>query len=221
MSEPPRRSPEGGEPAPQMVSSQVPMPVESSDRSLRAAEDRRLVARLVEGDQKALAELFDRYSSMLLALAMRVVGDHAEAEDVLQEVLLQAWRQADRYNPKRSSVSTWLVMMTRSRAIDRIRNRKVVDRTKAAAHREDPRTHESPVGAESVLHQERALRVRAELAELPDEQRQVLELAFFSGMTQREIAAETGIPLGTVKTRTLLAMKKLRVALHEELGDLL
>ena len=180
-----------------------------------------MVARLANGDQEALSELYDRYSSMLLALAMRVVGEYAEAEEVLQEVLLQAWRQAERYSPERSSVSTWLVMMTRSRAIDRIRSRNVVDRTLAAAQAEEYKVHESPEGAKSVLHDERAVRLRDELAKLPAEQRQVLELAFFSGMTQREIAAETGIPLGTVKTRTLLAMKKLRAALHDDLGDLL
>lgn len=197
------------------------MSVESPNHNARAAEDRALVARLAEGDQAALSALYDRYSSMLLALAIRVVGDHAEAEEVLQEVLLQAWRQAERYNPDRSSVSTWLVMMTRSRAIDRIRSRNVVDRTLAAAQKEETRVHESPQGAKSVLHQERADRLRAELAKIPAEQRQVLELAFFSGMTQREIAAETGIPLGTVKTRTLLAMKKLRAALSDDLEDLL
>jgi RNA polymerase sigma-70 factor, ECF subfamily len=193
----------------------------ASDPAARAAEDRRLVARLAGGDPEALSRLYDRYASMLLALAIRVLKDRAEGEEVLQEVLLQAWRQAGRYDPARSSVSTWLVMMTRSRAIDRIRSRKVVDRTLAAAQRETTRTHESPEGARSVLHQERAARLREELAKLPAEQRQVLDLAFFEGMTQREIAEETGIPLGTVKTRTLLAMKKLRNALEDDLGDLL
>jgi len=191
------------------------------DRKQRAAEDRALVARLAEGDEQALSALYDRYASMLLALAIRVVADRAEGEEVLQEVLMQAWRQAERYNPDRSSVSTWLVMMTRSRAIDRIRSRKVVDRTLAAAQQEESRTHESPEGSRNVLHQERAIRLRSELDELPKEQKQVLELAFFSGMTQREIAAETQIPLGTVKTRTLLAMKKLRAALKDELRELL
>lgn len=197
------------------------MSADSPNPSLRAAEDRRLLVRLAQGDEGALSELYDRYSSMLLALAMRVVGEYAEAEEVLQEVLLQAWRQAERYNPERSSVSTWLVMMTRSRAIDRIRSRNVVDRTLVAAQAEEYKVHESPQGAKSVLHEERAVRLRDELAKLPAEQRQVLELAFFSGMTQREIAAETGIPLGTVKTRTLLAMKKLRAALQDDIGDLL
>jgi len=193
----------------------------TSNLNLRAAEERQLVARLAQGDQEALSQLYDRYASMLLALAIRVVNDHAEGEEVVQEVLMQAWRQAERYDPERSSVSTWLVMMTRSRAIDRIRSRKVVDRTLTAAQREATRIDESPEGARNVLHQERAVRLRDELSLLPEEQRQVLELAFFSGMTQREIAAEKDIPLGTVKTRTLLAMKKLRVALKEDLGGLL
>lgn len=197
------------------------MELVTSDPAVRAAEDRKLVARLAEGDTEALSDLYDRYASMLLALAIRVVKDRAEGEEVLQEVLLQAWRQAQRYDPERSSVSTWLVMMTRSRAIDRVRSRKVIDRTLAAAQREETRTHESPQGGRAVLHHERAVRLRQELAKLPDEQRQVLELAFLEGLTQREIAARTEIPLGTVKTRTLLAMKKLRTALQDDLGDLL
>lgn len=197
------------------------MQAATEERRLRAAEDRALVKRLVKGDEQALSQLYDRYASMLLALAIRVVNDRAEGEEVVQEVLIQAWKQAERYNPDRSSVSTWLVMMTRSRAIDRVRSRKVIDRTMAAAKQEETRTHESPSGARNVLHGERAVRLRDALSDLPKEQRQVLELAFFSGLTQREIAAETSIPLGTVKTRTLLAMKKLRVALAADLGDLL
>ncbi|MDH3402930.1 MAG: sigma-70 family RNA polymerase sigma factor [Acidobacteriota bacterium] len=189
--------------------------------SLRAVEERQLVAQMARGDEGALARLYERYASLLLALAIRVVGDPAEGEEVVQEAFLQAWRQAERYVPERSSVSTWLVMMTRSRAIDRIRSRNVKERALAAAQREETRTHESPSGARNVLQGERSKRLRRELAELPAEQRQVLELAFFSGLTQREIAAETGIPLGTVKTRTLLAMKKLRSALEKDLGDLL
>lgn len=203
-----------------MVSSGTLMERELSP-SERAAEDRDLVRRLAAGEQEALGRLYDRYAGMLLALALRVVGRREEAEEVVQEVLLQAWRQADRYRPDRSSVSTWLVMMTRSRAIDRVRSRNVVARTVAAASKEERRLHESPAGGRNVLQQERGDRLQAELAKLPDEQRQVLELAFFSGMTQREIAADTDTPLGTVKTRTLLAMKKLRQALAADIGELL
>ncbi|MDX1645340.1 MAG: sigma-70 family RNA polymerase sigma factor [Thermoanaerobaculia bacterium] len=186
-----------------------------------AAEGAELVRRMAQGDAEALSELYDRYSGMLNGLALRVLTDAADAEEVLQEAFLQAWRQAGRYDPSRSSVSTWLVLITRSRAIDRLRSRKVVDRTAAAAHDENPRTHTSPSGTRNVLKSERQGRIRSELEKIPPEQREVLELAFFRGMTQREIAEETEIPLGTVKTRTLLAMKKLRRALADEIEELL
>jgi RNA polymerase sigma-70 factor (ECF subfamily) len=176
---------------------------------------------MAEGRQDAMAELYDRYAPMLLGLARKVLTSRDDAEEILQEALVHAWNQAHRYEPSRSSVSTWLVMITRSRAIDRLRSRRVGERTVAAAGREDPRGHASAEGSRRVLHGERRERVRQELARLPGEQRQVLELAFFRGMTQREIAEEHGIPLGTVKTRTLLAMKKLRTALRDEIRELL
>jgi RNA polymerase sigma-70 factor (ECF subfamily) len=199
--------------------------MEPADRprssSLKELEDRELVIRLVDRDREALAELYDRHASMLLALAKRVLGSREEAEEVVQEALLQVWNQADRYRSERSSVSTWMVLITRSRAIDRLRNRKVVERTVAAIEREESSAHASPEGVGAVLRHERGARLHEELARLPDEQRDVLDRAFFQGMTQREIAERTGIPLGTVKTRTLLAMKKLRAALRDELEALL
>ncbi len=187
------------------------------DRAMEA----RLVERIAEGSSEALSELYDQYSSLLLALSRRVLGSQEEAEDVLQEVFVQVWRQAHRYDSKRSSVSTWLSLITRSRSIDRLRSRNVQDKTAQAAHEENPPGDASPEGASNVLERERRLRLRTELAELPKEQRQVLELAFYKGMTQSEIAASTGIPLGTVKTRTLLAMRKLKKALGAEIRDLL
>jgi len=173
------------------------------------------------GNREAVAELYDRFSSMLLALAYRVLGNSQDAEEILQEAFLQVWNQAARYDPKRSSVSTWLVLITRSRAIDRLRSRQVQMRTVTAAQQEKPASHTSPTGVGDVLLHERQRRLGEEMSKLPPEQRQVLELAFYGGSTQSEIAEETGIPLGTVKTRTLLAMKKLRAALQEEIGDLL
>jgi RNA polymerase sigma-70 factor (ECF subfamily) len=158
---------------------------------------------------------------MLLALANRVLNDLADSEEVLQETFFQVWNQAERYDSKRSSVSTWLVLITRSRAIDRLRSRRVAERTVNAAEKENPQTHTSPEGLGHVFSHERRLRLQQELANLPDAQRQVLEMAFYRGMTQSEIAAETSIPLGTVKTRTLLAVKKLRKALQDEHEELL
>ncbi|MEM8993673.1 MAG: sigma-70 family RNA polymerase sigma factor [Acidobacteriota bacterium] len=201
------------------------MSSESHPESNRIAyselEDPELVAYIAAGDQRALSELFSRFSGMLLALSRRVVHDTEEAEDILQEVFLQVWNQAGRYDRSRSSVSTWLVLITRSRSIDRLRSRQVKDRTANALKQESRGLHTSPEGSGNVLHEQRRQRLRQELGNLPAEQRQVLELAFFSGMTQSEIANSTGIPLGTVKTRTLLAMKKMRHALHSEVRDLL
>ena len=180
-----------------------------------------LVRRTAERDAEALSDLYDRFSGVLLALIHRVVGGAGDAEEVLQEVFIQVWNQADRYDRSRSSVSSWLSLITRSRSIDRLRKNQVKDRTAQAAFAEDSRTDTSPQGVRNVLYLERRRRVREALDELPDAQRQVIELAFFGGMTQSEIAESTGIPLGTVKTRTLLAMKKLRLALREELRELL
>lgn len=183
--------------------------------------DAALVRQVVERRPEALSELYDRHSSSLLALARRILGTAPDAEDVVQEVFVHVWNQASRYDAARSSVSTWLVLIARSRAIDRLRNRKVVERTHEASQTASPVEHASPEGAESVFLRERRERVRREMANLPPEQRQVIDLAFYEGLTQSEIAARADLPLGTVKTRTLLAMKKLRNALRSEIRQLL
>jgi RNA polymerase sigma-70 factor, ECF subfamily len=186
--------------------------------------DAALLRQVLEQRPEALAELYDRHAPTLLALARRILGsvaDTADAEEILQEVFLHVWHHAGRYDPARSSVSTWLVLITRSRAIDRLRSRKVVERVHEAAHQEDAADHASPEGVESVFSRERRQRVKTELDKLPPEQKQVLEMAFYDGLSQTEIAARAGLPLGTVKTRTLLAMKKLRSALRSDIRELL
>ena len=183
--------------------------------------DSDLLHRISRRDEGALAELYDRYAGLLLALSRRIVIDASDAEEILQEVFLQVWNQAERYDLRRSSVSTWLVLITRSRSIDLLRSRQVKDRTLTSAQKERRDQNTSPEGVSAVLLDQRRQRLRLEMGQLPAEQRQVLELAFFKGMTQSEIAGETGIPLGTVKTRTLLAMKKLRKALSAEIRELL
>jgi RNA polymerase sigma-70 factor (ECF subfamily) len=193
----------------------------AAGRDLKSLDDKEVVQAIVERRSDAVAELYNRFSSVLLALAQRILGDRSDAEEILQETFLQVWRQADRYDPKRSSVSTWLVLIARSRSIDRVRSRRVKQKTQVAAQRERLETHASPTGVHSVLNEEQRKRLQDELGRLPAEQRQVLEMAFYQGMTQSEIARQTEIPLGTVKTRTLLAMKKLRKALQEEIRDLL
>jgi len=189
--------------------------------SLTALNDAALIRQIADRQPEALSELYDRYASTLLGLARRVLGSTADAEEVLQEVFLHVWNQGARYDAARSSVSTWLVLIARSRAIDRLRSRKVVERTHDAAHHEGPLEHTSPEGAENVFMQERRQRVRREMENLPTEQREVIEMAFYQGLTQTQIAGRTNIPLGTVKTRTLLAMKKLRHALRDEIRELL
>ncbi len=180
-----------------------------------------LVKRIAQRDETALSELYDRFSGLLQALSRRILGDHEEAEDVVQDVYVQVWNQAGRYDASRASVSTWLSLIVRSRSIDRLRSRAVKDRTAKAAHEENPVTDASPTGEPNVLGDERRARLQAELQALPKEQREVLHLAFFEGMTQSEISESHGIPLGTVKTRTLLAMKKMRAALADEIHELL
>ncbi|MBV8201110.1 MAG: sigma-70 family RNA polymerase sigma factor [Acidobacteria bacterium] len=199
-------------------------PTSSQTGSPAALSDAALIKLVAERQPDALALLYDRFAPTLLALARRILDNHADAEEVLQEVFIQVWNRAERYDPARSSVSTWLVLLARSRAIDRLRSRKVVERTHEAGAQAAPGTAEgyaSPEAVENVFIQERHERVRREMAALPAEQRQVLEMAFYQGLTQSEIATQAGMPLGTVKTRTLLAMKKLRNALRQEIRELL
>jgi RNA polymerase sigma-70 factor (ECF subfamily) len=199
-------------------------PTSSQTGSPAALSDAALIRRVAERQQDALAELYDRFAPTLLALARRILDNHADAEEVLQEVFVQVWNRSERYDPARSSVSTWLVLIARSRAIDRLRSRKVVERTHEAGGQAASGAGEgyaSPEALENVFIQERHERVRHEMAALPAEQRQVLEMAFYQGLTQSEIAAKAGLPLGTVKTRTLLAMKKLRGVLRAEIRELL
>jgi len=188
---------------------------------LRASDDLAIVRRMVAGEAEALAELYDRFAPLVLAVARRILGGAGDAEEVLQEAFLQAWNQADRYDAARSSVSTWLVLISRSRALDRLRSRGAHDRTAAAAAAEPPPADTSSRLDEHVLHRERQRRVRDALAAIPEEQRRVLELAFYGGLSQSEIATRTGTPLGTVKTRALLGMKKLRQELRSEIRELM
>jgi RNA polymerase sigma-70 factor (ECF subfamily) len=189
--------------------------------SLAPLRDADLVARIADRDEIALATLYRRHAGTLLALGLRILGAAGDAEDVVQETFLQVWRQAARYDPTRSSVSSWLVLMARSRAIDRLRNRRVAERVVHAAEGEASEVDTSPGAERNVFFAERRARIRRALAALPAEQREVIELAFFRGLTQSEIALKTSTPLGTVKTRTLLAMKKLRAALETDLRELL
>jgi RNA polymerase sigma-70 factor (ECF subfamily) len=160
-----------------------------------------LVQRLTSGDPAALGEFYDRYAGLVNGLALRILRNAAEAEDVVQEVFVQVWRQAERYDSARGSAEAWLCMIARSRSLDRLRRRasrrEESDETLAGAGSETPRTEE-------------ALAVRKALESLTSDQRRALELAYYEGMTQSEIAERLQEPLGTIKTRIRTAMIRLR-----------
>lgn len=171
-------------------------------------------------DADGLAELYDRHAARLLGLARRILGEGGEAEEVLQEVFLFAWRSAASYDAARGNVLTWLLIATRSRAIDRVRSRKSAARVGGSSLEDlgvDPPARDD-VEADSVDRQWGVI-CRTAVGELPGDQRQVLELAYFEGLTQQEIADRTATPLGTVKTRARLGLMKLRERLRPYMGS--
>jgi RNA polymerase sigma-70 factor (ECF subfamily) len=171
-------------------------------------EDARLCARVASGDASALKSLYERHAGRAKAIAQRVLGAPPEAEEIVQETFVEVWKRAGQYDPARGTVRAWIVTMARSRSIDRLRNRHVNERSVAGLAREDqPGQAASPL--EDVEQRVERERVARALAELPEPQRRVIELAYFEGKTQKEIAEVTGEPLGTVKTRVRLAMEKL------------
>ena len=180
-----------------------------------AETDADLVAQMRDRSEAALASLYDRWSGRVRAVAHRILNDPPEAEDVVEEVFWQAWRQADRFDASRGGVGTWLVTVARSRALDRLR---VLKREPSGFSLDDPDV-QVPLDAVStgdadpfgVAEQgERSRLVARALAELNPDQRKALEMAYWRGLSQSEIAEATNTPLGTVKTRMRLGMLKLR-----------
>lgn len=174
------------------------------------AADQAALARMAQGDGDAVAELYDRHARPIYSLALRILGDVTDAEDVVQDVFSQAWRQASRYNASRGAVAAWLLTLARSRAIDRLRAKRARPAGLTDERMADQLVDASPAVDSMVLSSEQVSRVRAALDELPLLQRAALELAYFEGLTHAEIAVRLEQPLGTVKTRIRLAMLKLR-----------
>ncbi len=165
---------------------------------------------IARGDEQSLSELYDRYTRILFSLAQRILNDREEAEDVLQEVFFQVWKKASSFDEQRGRPFTWLAVMTRSRALDRLRSRSSRQRAIDAGNEIAERGGDVVDALGALRQGEDREIVRAALAELPEPQRQTLLLAYFEGLSQTEIAQTTGTPLGTVKTRMRSAMIRLR-----------
>lgn len=181
------------------------------------AEDLDCLRHLASGDQASASALYDRHARPVYSLILRIVGDEGDAEDVLQDVFAQAFRQAARYDASRGPVAAWLLMMARSRSIDRVRSRRSRPEAQTSddEHAMDEMPGSMPDAASSMLDQEQARIVQRALGSLPTIQRVAIELAYYDGLSHREIAERLEEPLGTVKTRIRLGLLKLRDALTE------
>ena len=170
-----------------------------------------LVVQIAEGNEDALTEFYDNTNRMVYGLVLRILGESSSAEDVMLDVYLQVWRTACSFDPARGKVASWLISMTRSRAIDLLRSRRArrVDFEKSLDEISNP--HDVGGGPEQLsIQTSQATFIQKSLAELPADQRHAIELAYFSGLTHSEIAAHTGLPLGTVKTRIRSGIVHLR-----------
>jgi len=168
-----------------------------------------LIQRAAAQDREAFSQLYDRFSTLVFSLAMRMLRAQSDAEDLLQEVFMQVWRQAGNYSQERGSPEAWIINIARSRAIDKLRS--IRRRDKSFVLTDDPAGAESPNNVESTVgDSESKLAMNSALANLPEAQRRVLELAYFGGLSQTEIAERLKEPLGTVKTRMRAGIQRLR-----------
>jgi RNA polymerase sigma-70 factor, ECF subfamily len=172
-----------------------------------------LLPAVAQGNVSAFEELYDRYSSTVYALLLRILSNSDDAQEVLQETFVKAWTSAKMFDALRGSEVAWLISIARSRGIDRLRSRKVRFEREDEAGREisiHSSFVESTTGADMAIQSQESTAVRGALSELPEPQRIALELAYFEGLSQSEIATKLNEPLGTIKTRMQLGMKKLR-----------
>jgi RNA polymerase sigma-70 factor (ECF subfamily) len=190
-------------------------PVPSGDPSPEGAGASTLAALLrlsARGDQEAFTRLYDETSARVFGLVLRVVRDRAQAEEVTQEVFLQVWRTASRYDESRGSALSWLMTLAHRRAVDRVRSAEAASRQDTTYHRNNHQVDHDAT-AEAAEASMEARRVRAALGELTPVQREALELAYFGGYTHTEVAAQLDLPVGTAKTRIRDGLIRLRDAM--------
>jgi RNA polymerase sigma-70 factor (ECF subfamily) len=194
----------------------TPNPIGNSERSTTRdsnqsdkIDDGLLLQRVRQGDQTAMAEVFDRYSRAVYSVALRILKDAGHAEDVMQDIFFQVWRNSDSFVQGRGSLGAWLVVVARNRSIDLLRRRKPTDSV------DDVVLAAKCNLASEAEHNALVEKVQQVMKELPAEQQKSMELAFFEGLSHSEIAEKTGDPLGTVKTRIRLALITLRKAFQQ------
>ncbi|HEX4376668.1 MAG TPA: sigma-70 family RNA polymerase sigma factor [Steroidobacteraceae bacterium] len=190
-----------------------------NENAMGPGSDSELIERIRSGDRTAFMKFYDRFSPLLFSVAARVLSDRKEAEDVLQEVMLVIWKKSGEYDPELGSLSSWAVVLTRNRALDRLRARtrrlRLIE--EVALMSDGPEQSASPSAGDVVHGRERAEALRNALTELPPDQRMAIELAFFAGLSQSDIATRLQQPLGTVKARIRRGMLRLRERLGADL----
>lgn len=191
--------------------------VEASSRLVRA-RDVAAVRRIEVGDSAGLEELYQRYGAACYGLARRILRDEVLAQDVVQEVFITCWRGAG-YDPSRGGVASWLLAITHHKAVDLVRKEERLRARRASDEALDDIAHASGSAEDEAWALLQSAAVQGALRDLPPDHREVLLLAYYGGYSQREISAITGVPLGTVKSRTLAAMRRLRAALGPRLGE--
>jgi len=189
------------------------VPVVPEPGSLAGLDDRALIGRVAEGDGGALEALYQRYGRACYGLARRILVDDQFAQDCVQEVFVAVWRDAGRFDAARGGFSTWLLSMTHHKAVDAVRREENLRKRRTGADVLETRESEDPGVHDEVWSRLRGERVRGALLTLPEAQREALTLAYFGGYTQREISGLTSTPLGTVKTRMLTGMRRMRDSL--------
>ena len=192
--------------------------MDKAPRLATSTIDPSLLARVAKGDQQAYSQLYDHSSTLLFTLAVRILGNHEEAAELLQDVYLEVWRKVSRYDVGRGTPIAWLVTLTKSRAIDRLRARTVRGYRTTSSLEAGQATQVADLGPspfETQADQELRIAVGAAMAGLPQAQQQAIELAYYEGLSHAEIAERLNQPLGTVKTRIKLGMSKLRDGLQQ------